>query len=38
VIDREIRRLWREKRTREASTQAVYKRCRAQLGDMGLES
>jgi hypothetical protein len=38
VIDREIRRLWREKRTREASTPAVYKRCRAQLGDMGLES
>lgn len=37
VIEREIRRVWDEKRSRRLATLSVYRRCIAQLGDMGWE-
>lgn len=38
VIEREIRRMWREGLPRAEAAFAVYRRCEAQLGDMGQES
>jgi hypothetical protein len=37
VIEREIRRVWTEERPGPAAALAVFKRCQAQLGDMGRE-
>lgn len=38
AIEREFRRVWKERRKRFAAMSEVYKRCRAQLGDMGADS
>lgn len=38
VIEREIRRLWREQLPRAAAVDSAFKRCRAQLGDMGRDT
>lgn len=38
VFEREIRKLWAEKKRRGAAVRDVYKRCRDQLGNMGRES
>lgn len=35
VVEREIRRMWREGLPGAEAAFAVYKRCEAQLGDMG---
>lgn len=37
ALEREIRRMWREGLTPEEAEFALYKRCEAQLGDMGRE-
>jgi hypothetical protein len=38
VLEREIRRMWREGLDAEDAGHAVYKRCKAQLGDMGRDA
>jgi hypothetical protein len=35
VIEREIRRLWKEGRPRRDAVRQLYKRCRDVMGDMG---
>lgn len=37
ALEREIRRMWREGLTPEEAEFALYKRCEAQIGDMGRE-
>lgn len=37
VLEREIRRVWQEQLPRRRAIAMLYKRCRAQLGDMGAE-
>jgi len=37
AIEREIRRMWRERLPQELVAQRLFDRCRAQLGDMGME-
>lgn len=37
VLERELRRLWKGGQSADKAAQDVYKRCRAQLGDMGRE-
>lgn len=38
VVEREMRRLWREGLPAERAREALYRRCMEQLGDMGRES
>lgn len=38
VIEREIRLMWRDGLRRDDAAGEVYRRCRAQLGDMGRDS
>jgi hypothetical protein len=38
VIEREIRRLWKERQPAEEAAARLFRRCRAQLGDMGYET
>lgn len=38
VIEREVRRVWREQLPRKHAVANLYKRCRRGLGDMGTES
>lgn len=38
VYEREIRRMWTEKKKRGAAVRSIYNRCRQQLGDMGREN
>jgi hypothetical protein len=38
VLEREIRRMWREGLDAEDAGHAVYQRCKAQLGDMGRDA
>lgn len=38
VLEREIRRVWREGLSQDEAALAIYKRCKDQLGDMGRES
>jgi len=37
AIEREVRRVWHEKQPARKAVDAAFDRCRAQLGDMGLE-
>jgi hypothetical protein len=38
VLEREIRRVWKEAKPKRNAVASVYRRCRAQLGDMGRAS
>lgn len=37
AIEREVRRMWRERLPADEAGWALYRRCQAQLGDMGRE-
>jgi len=37
ALEREVRRLWKEKHPAGKAVEAAHQRCQAQLGDMGME-